>query len=172
MKLNIQYTVSLVLVLVLNTTCYTQNQLSLELTTLSGKWHIIQTDFPMWLSGKRTGPTFNYKLLDTEEPRLSDKVQFLKNGKEKSIKGVDYPVNTTNTEFVWRGKGLLHILKSKWGILCIDEKQNWAIIYFEKTLFTPKGYDVIGRNKLLSPLEEKEVASQLKKLGIEGLTTL
>lgn len=149
-----------------------QNQEKFDLVSLEGRWHIVQTDFPMWLTGKRIAPTFNYKLLNKEKPVLSDKVMFLKNGKQKSISGFDHPTNIEQTAFVWRGKGLLGILKSKWKILCIDPEQQWAIIYFEKTLFTPDGYDVIAREKQLSQAQNQSIQLKLKELNVTGLTQI
>ncbi len=143
-------------------------QIKLDLSTLEGKWHIIQTDFPMWLKGNKTAPTFNYGLLDRKELVLSDRVTFLKNGKEKSIRGFDRPVDAEQTAFIWRGKGFLSLLKSKWNILHLDSEHYWAIIYFERTLFTPEGYDVIAREKDLDQSQLESIELKLKALGISG----
>ena len=55
----------------------------------------------------------------------------------------------------------------------IDTVTQWAIIYFEKTLFTPKGYDVISRNTMLSAVLEQDVKDKLNALGVkQKLTTI
>jgi len=124
------------------------SEVVLKLSSLEGKWYINQTNFPMWLQGDKTSPTFNYSVLKTERASfLVDRVEYTKNGKQKSITGRDKPLNENNTSFIWRGKGCLRILKSKWNILHFDKKDEWAIIHFEKTLFTPKGYDIISKTR-------------------------
>jgi len=139
----------------------------IKLETLEGKWYINLTNFPMWLKGDITGPTFNYSL----EKRgnitgLNDQVIYFKNDKEKLISGFDTPVNDSNKAFVWQGKGLLSLLKSKWEIICLDISENWAIIHFEKTLFTPEGYDVISRKSQLEESTLKNINKKLAELSI------
>ncbi|MNY38460.1 hypothetical protein D3C86_1730890 [compost metagenome] len=128
----------------------------------------------MWLKGKKTNPTFNYSPLTKKKKAvLLDEVQYTKKSKQKSIVGYDHPVNENNQSFVWRGKGILGFLKSKWSILYLDRKQHWAIIQFRKTLFTPEGVDVISRSKKLTPQVEKEVREKLSELGVkENLTPI
>jgi len=163
----------LILILVLLTSIVEaqtpQDQL-ININDLEGKWYINQSNFPMWLKGDRISPSFNYTVIKQKENfYLLDEVSYLKKGKIKYIKGIDKPTNNFNTAFVWRGKGMLHLLKSKWTVLHFDKQQQWAIIYFEKTLFTPAGYDVISRNEQLSPSLAQEVDNQLKLLGIQQL---
>lgn len=144
-----------------------QNNTSIDLSDLEGKWFINQSNFPMWLKGDKISPTFNYTLVKKKKGLyLLDRVSYQKNGKTKNIKGIDKPKDSTNREFIWRGNGILSLLKSKWKILYIDTKPQWAIIFFEPTLFTPKGYDVISREATLSPETAKKVAQKLNELGI------
>ena len=90
----------------------------ISLQDLSGKWYILQSNFPMWLKGDKTMPTFNYELVEKKgKQALFDQVKYLKNGKEKSIIGYDIPLDQQNVKFVWRGKGILGMLKSKWEIV-------------------------------------------------------
>lgn len=139
----------------------------MKIEALEGKWFVNMSNFPMWLKGDKTSPTFNYTLTKVGDNYiLLDKVTYVKKGKEKSILGFDMPVNEALTEFVWRGKGILRILKSKWQIIHIDSNNQWAIIYFEKTLFTPKGYDVISRIRKLSTILEQDIKVKLDELGI------
>lgn len=115
---------------------------------LTGVWFICATNFPMWLKGDKTAPTFHYDI--REKGILNDEVRYLKKGKEKSIRGFDYQEEKDATRFVWRGKGALRLLKSKWRVALTDPNGEWAVIHFSKTLFTPEGLDIIGRNKDLS----------------------
>ena len=145
-----------------------------KLTDLEGTWYINQSNFPMWLRGDKTLPTFNYTVAHRKSDIfLLDKVAYLGNGKQKAIHGIDRPLNNNNSEFVWRGKGILRLLKSEWKILHLDTVNQWAIIYFEKTLFTPKGYDVISRNTMLSAVIEQDIKNKLHVLGVkQKLTTI
>ena len=139
----------------------------INLQALEGKWYIILSNFPMWLKGDKTNPTFNYTQAEREGILgLIDEVKYTQNGRQKSINGFDKPLNTENTSFEWRGNGLLSLLSSKWQILYLDTIENWAIIYFEKTLFTPKGYDVICREKQPNSLIMRKVDERLKELKI------
>ncbi|MDF7819170.1 hypothetical protein P1X15_16245 [Runella sp. MFBS21] len=113
--------------------------------TLVGTWFICFTNFPMWLKGNKTNPTFNYSIIKGKENQLLDEVKFLKKGKEKSIRGIDYQDNQVPSTFVWRGQGMLRVLKSKWQVKLLDKDGQWAVIWFSKTLFTPEGVDVICR---------------------------
>jgi hypothetical protein len=152
----------------------TQTNNIIPLEMLEGRWHIILTNFPMWLKGDKQNPTFNYKIaIKNGIKGLMDSVEYLKNGSIKSINGFDKPLNNSNTAFEWNGNGLLGLLSSKWQVLHLDTKDNWAIIYFEKTLFTPKGYDVIAREKNVGEETLKKINNKLKDLKIgENLTKI
>lgn len=139
---------------------------------MEGQWHVVQTNFPMWLKGDKTDPRFHYERLDRPGgPWLSDTVTYVQNGQLKRIKGVDKALNAPHTAFQWRGKGLLCLLTSRWDILHIDWSQGWAIIHFEASLFTPEGYDVIARRPILDAEERRAVARQLKRLDIKTALT-
>ena len=60
----------------------------LELTDIQGRWYVIQSNFPMWLKGKKTNPTFNYSIIERKgDTALLDEVKYLKKGKNKTITG-------------------------------------------------------------------------------------
>lgn len=141
-----------------------------DLETLTGKWFIYKINFPMWLKGDKENPSLNYSLIKKEnETILFDEVLYTKNNKIKSIKGYDIPQNKNNTSFKWKGKGILALLSSKWKFVYLNLENEWAIIFFEKTLFTPKGYDVISKNKTMESSILTDIDSKLKKLGIFDL---
>ena len=146
-----------------NTTKMPKNNLK----TLEGEWFIILTNFPMWQKGDKKNPTFNYEVAERDDViGLIDKVKYTQNGRTKSINGFDKPLNAENTSFEWRGNGLLSLLSSKWQVLYLDDTENWAIIYFERTLFTPKGYDVICREKQPNNLIMRKIEEKLRELQI------
>ncbi|MCC8153539.1 MAG: hypothetical protein LIP01_04615 [Tannerellaceae bacterium] len=129
---------------------------------LSGKWYILYSNFPMWLKGNKKNPSFYYGT--PENGRFSDTVEYEQNDTIKKIQGTD---SIQGTKFIWRGKGLLRFVKSQWEILYFNPKDGIAIIHFDKTLFTPEGYDVISREKTIHPTIEKELFIQLYKLDIK-----
>lgn len=144
----------------------------ISLQELEGKWYIHQTNFPMWLKGNKKKPTLNYSITSKkDETVLFDKVLYTKNGKQKSIKGFDFALNEYNTSFIWKGKGILGLLSSKWKIIYYNKQYEWAIIYFEKTLFTPKGYDVISKHQKLNADVISLIKNKTKELKINNLLT-
>jgi hypothetical protein len=115
----------------------------------------------MWLKGDKINPTFNYTITTRKEQKvLLDEVKYIRNGKQKTIVGYDYQDEKDSTAFVWRGKGILGLLKSKWRVALIDPNGQWAVIAFSKTLFTPEGVDIISR----APEISEETVKEIKKL--------
>lgn len=152
------------------------------LQTLLGTWFVCSSNFPMWLNGDKTNPTFTYSLAGkkTTPTVLLDEVKYLKRGKPKTLTGFDYQDKTDSSTFVWRGKGLLSLVRSTWRVALIDPAGQWAVIWFSKTLFTPEGVDIISRTPTLSVetqtyikslmANDSILASHLTKL--RDLTTL
>lgn len=137
----------------------------LKLSEIEGKWYIHFTNFPMWLKGNKSCPTFNYTEIQKKgKNALFDEVQYIQNGKQRSIKGYDFPLNRQNTDFEWRGKGLLALLKSKWQIIYLNPSKEWGIIHFDKTLFTPEGYDVISRSDSIDKKTYENIKTKLESL--------
>ncbi|RYU92919.1 hypothetical protein [Emticicia agri] len=133
-------------------------------SALVGTWFICYTNFPMWLKGDKINPTFNYSVTTQKgEKVLLDEVKYLKKGKEKTIIGYDYQNDKDSTAFVWRGKGILGLLKSKWRVALIDPKGQWTVIAFSKTLFTPEGVDIISRIPAISEGTIQEIKGLMEK---------
>lgn len=135
--------------------------------SLAGTWYVVQTNFPMWTSGTKIHPQFRY----TPSERngvigLIDSVVYEQHGKLKSIAGFDALTDAAAMRFTWRGNGWMHVLRSRWQVVWLSPDGQWAIIAFEKTLFTPAGHDVICRNKRLDPLMLKVVEAKLAELGV------
>lgn len=137
---------------------------SVTLEDLVGTWYINMTNFPMWLKGDKTSPTLNYKISERNGVKgLEDEVKYTDNGKQKSIKGFDKPLNDQLTSYIWRGNGLLWLLSSKWDLLYLDQEKQIAITHFEKTIFTPEGIDVISKKKKLSEEDIKDIMGIIEK---------
>ncbi len=139
----------------------------LNLQPMEGTWYIHYSDFPMWLKGDKQYPTFTYTVKRRKGVvGLKDEVRFWKNNKAKSINGFDTPDASKPGSFVWRGDGLMALLKSKWNILYLDPTGTWAIIHFDKTLFTPEGYDVMARAGQLTEPVRRQIEEKLLELGL------
>jgi hypothetical protein len=107
---------------------------------LPGRWTIRATNFPMWLSGERRDPSFEYGLLSESPLTLSDEVGFLDpDGKRKIIRGTD---RWNGTGFTWRMKGIAGLfIRSHWQVAGV--RQGLLVIRFDKSIATPGGVDVV-----------------------------
>lgn len=133
--------------------------------TLVGTWFICSTNFPMWLKGDKTSPTFTYSITDKKDGInvLLDEVKYQKKGKTKTLTGFDYQDRTDSSAFVWRGKGLLSLVRSQWKVVLQEPGGQWAVIWFSKTLFTPEGVDIISRTPQLSDKTLNHIKSLIAK---------
>ncbi|KAK6333251.1 hypothetical protein TWF718_011072 [Orbilia javanica] len=147
--------------------------LSLTPQALLKTWWVTTSTLPMWKSAKNIRITYtaipSTKNIDdiihynprsgpagsTTDPEESAKLV------TKSIHGVDYPLseNEGDLTYKWRGKGLLFIATSRWQVVGyggrdvravtgedgveVLEGVEWVVTYFEKSLFTPAGVDVM-----------------------------
>ncbi|RVD86374.1 uncharacterized protein DFL_004653 [Arthrobotrys flagrans] len=141
--------------------------------TLLKTWWVTTSTLPMWKSAKNIRITYtsipstkdiddmiHYNPRDgppaaTQTPEGSAKLV------TKSIHGVDYPLSGDERDltYKWRGKGLLFIATSRWQVVGyggrdvrvvtgeggeeVLEGVEWVVTYFEKSLFTPAGVDVM-----------------------------
>ncbi|MFD0525847.1 hypothetical protein [Paractinoplanes durhamensis] len=70
---------------------------------LPGRWRVLATTFPMWLSGRRLRPIFTYELLSDAPLTLRDVVGYqTRSGATKTITGIDRFDAGTGV-FTWRG---------------------------------------------------------------------
>ena len=107
---------------------------------LPGRWVVKATNFPMWLSGERREPAFEYVLLRDRPLVLGDEVTYLDaDGKTKSIRGVD---RWNGQGFTWKMNGLRGLfVKSRWEIAGV--RQGLVVLRFAQSVVTPAGVDVI-----------------------------
>lgn len=108
---------------------------------LEGEWIIRGTNFPLWLSNKRSNPTIKYEKLKNSPLTFLDTVSYKnKKKQQKQIIGLDtYKQN----RFIWRGRGFLKILSSKWSVLTVTD--TILVIKFERSFLTPAGIDILVR---------------------------
>lgn len=107
---------------------------------LPGRWTVKATNFPMWLSGERRDPSFEYGMLRESPLRLSDEVAYTDaDGKAKSIRGTD---RWNGTGFTWTMRGLAGLfVRSRWEVAGV--RQGLLVIRFQKSVATPAGVDVV-----------------------------
>ena len=112
---------------------------------LPGSWRVVATSFPLWLTGRRVSPVFNYALRSTAPLALDDTVSwFTRSGTERSLVGVD---RATESGLRWRGRGLLALFASDWSVTGASAGEDVIGIRFAKTLATPAGVDVLVREE-------------------------
>jgi hypothetical protein len=116
----------------------------LELATvLPGTWNVRATNFPMWLNRERRSPAITYTLLTETPLTLRDDVSyFTRDNVEKHIVGTD---KLAGAGFVWRGKGRLRLLSSRWTVIGTNADASVLALRFDKTLATAAGIDIIVR---------------------------
>lgn len=112
------------------------------LKRIEGTWEIIATNFPMWTSGKNHNPQISYSKFSEDSSYLTDSVQFEKNAKIRKIIGTDL---YQDGKFIWRGKGILKLLKSEWSVIYLSD--DILMIQFKKSMVTPSGIDVLVRKE-------------------------
>jgi len=129
---------------------------SFPYTSFTGKWFVVASTLPLWRDKKNV--TITYTPVQGEpETTLDDLVEYHNNindnGAKSSITGVDKLEKKPNGAcWKWRGKGLLFIASSVWQVLGYGKLSNtsvgidWAVTYFEETIFTPCGLDIYSRD--------------------------
>jgi hypothetical protein len=133
---------------------------------LPGTWIVRSTNFPMWLTRERTSPRFTYTLLKEDPLTLRDDVSYRTvDGAEKHVLGTD---KRSHDGFVWRGKGPLRVLRSRWSVIGADDDSTILAIRFEKTLFTHAGIDIIVREGVEVDELRSLVARNTEKFGLSA----
>ena len=132
---------------------------------LEGAWHVVATNFPMWMQGHRTRPRFIYsnpRVVDGLQ-RFDDAVEFTEGGRTKTIVGVDTQQAVGSMKYEWRGKGWLWFFVSRWEVLHVSADEQCLALSFTKTWATPAGIDVIARSPGV------DVSAVLKAIGSPSL---
>jgi hypothetical protein len=120
------------------------------LEAYAGRWHVVASNFGMWLKGNREHPSFNYRVVsDDRGAALDDRVTYFRRGRERVIAGISRPLDAGATQFLWRGRGLLSPLRSHWQCLWPAGIDDVAVIVFDRTLVTRAGADILSRTRLL-----------------------
>lgn len=130
---------------------------------LPGRWTIRATNFPMWIRGDRSDPTIEYRLRRAVPLTLGDVVEY-RHARQglRQVQGVDRW--RRDGGFVWRGAGLLGLLRSRWEVAGIDGEV--AAIRFHRSAVTPAGVDLLVREGASIPELRARTAERLEGFGI------
>ena len=135
-----------------------------------GPWHVVHATLPMWKKSRNV--VITYTPLDGSPGAWDNLVSYqpLDSDKEKTVRGLEHPDSEIPAHWKWRGKGWLMIASSQWEILGHGEEEGgWAVIFFQKTLFTPAGIDVLARQKRgLSEDLMQRIREEMKKVDDPG----
>ncbi len=113
------------------------------ISDLLGQWHVLFSDFPLWLKGDKRQPRFTYGR--TAKPlQMTDVVSYAQGSRRREIRGIDHWLG--GNEFRWRGTGWMFLFSSRWRVDHLSHDRQWAIIAFEKSLVSPSGYDILCRD--------------------------
>ncbi|TFY77567.1 hypothetical protein EWM64_g6447 [Hericium alpestre] len=140
--------------------------------------HVVYSTLPFWKNKKDVTITYDPVSDSGPEPR--------------SIKGIDTllddptATDASPTRYKWRGSGLLKISTSKWQVLAFgrwspppsassDQPANephvyeYAVTYFQPTIFTPAGLDIYSRTAEGLPDElVGEIIDEIRQVGESG----
>ena len=146
---------------------------------ITGTWYVTYSTLSMWKDRRNVRITYtplppsdpSPSSVTTEDPipRLDDLVehQALTSDKIKTVHGIDSPSGTDTSGWNWRGKGWLKVASCHWEFVDWGQgagaEEEWAVIWFEKTIFTPEGIDIFARGK--EGLKEETVREIKEKLG-------
>ncbi|WP_411698483.1 hypothetical protein [Conyzicola sp.] len=131
---------------------------------LPGVWNVRATNFPMWLTRERKSPRFSYDLVSENPLTLRNDVSyFTADNQEKHVLGTD---KWADDHFVWRGKSLLKLARSRWAVSGKNDASTVLAIRFDKTAFTPAGIDVIVREAVEIDELRSLVARNTEQFGL------
>ncbi len=136
-----------------------------ELERFMGTWTILVTNYGFWR--ERTHPRIEYTRLPGASPRrFSAHLRYRQVGllgeRSKLMSGVEQELR--NGDFLWRGDGLLRVIKSRWCVPLVDPDHQWAVTWFARSnVGTAPGLDIYTRapsieQKLLDRILEQMVA--------------
>lgn len=137
-------------------------------------WSVGHSTLSMWKSAKNVRIT--YKPIE-EGKTFDDLVEYEKGAKLKNVKGIDTAKGPG--DFLWRGKGLLKPITSKWEVLgwglgqqlASGDAERWMVIWFAPTLFTAEGVDILtDRREGLTEKTLSDIRTQLT--GMKECTKL
>lgn len=149
---------------------------------LATTWTVSHSTLSMWRSARNV--RISYRILPPESdgrPRLDDLVEYEpanKKGVRKTVEGIDSEVGPAS--WIWRGKGLLSLVRGRWEMLGWGEtttekgiRERWIVTWFAATLFTREGFDVCcDRPSGPSPATYERLKEALEAMPVPKLAAL
>ncbi|HWM33474.1 MAG TPA: hypothetical protein VNR36_04470 [Pseudolysinimonas sp.] len=107
---------------------------------MPGRWSVTATNDPVWLSGERRDPVFEYAVLRDRPLTLSTRSEFTEpDGKRKTILGTEH---WHGDGFTWRPKGARGlVVRTHWEVL--GARQGLIITRFAKSAVSQGGLAVM-----------------------------
>jgi hypothetical protein len=131
---------------------------------LPGTWRIGATNFPQWVSGDRSSPTFSYEIEKTSPLVLRETVAWTTaDGSRKHLSATD---RWEGNGFRRRGRGLSALLSSQWSVPGVSDDSSIAVIRFAKSLRSPAGVDVVVREGVESNSLRAAIAASPESFGL------
>jgi len=127
---------------------------NIEVERLLGAWYIVVSNYGFWQ--RRTHPRIEYtalapdrdgrvRMLDSLRYRQSD---LLGRVQRKLLVGID--VAEQPGRFLWRGEGMLKLVKSRWCVALVDPDYRWCVTWFARSnIGTAPGLDIYSRDPVL-----------------------
>ncbi|KAL8852788.1 MAG: hypothetical protein Q9221_002297 [Calogaya cf. arnoldii] len=123
---------------------------------LTGTWYVNYSTATRWKDKRSVRMT--YTPIPTEDgsiPNLHEFVQYQTRTSDKveRIEGINTPSEGDTNAWGWRGKGWLKIASCHWEFVDWPtypeswKGEEWAVIWLQKTIFTPESLDILSRNK-------------------------
>jgi hypothetical protein len=139
----------------------------IELSRLMGAWYILITNYGFWRA--RTHPRIEYDPLEPDvagRPRFRDSLRYRQSDllgrvRRKLLVGVD--VAEREGQFVWRGEGLMRLIKSRWCVPLVDPNDRWAVTWFARSnVGTAAGLDIYTRDPSIPQALLDEILAQIR----------
>jgi hypothetical protein len=107
---------------------------------LPGRWVVKATNMPVWLSGERRDPTFEFRVVRDHPLRLSDTVVYVdSDGRRRARRGTD---RWHGAGFTGRATGLSGLFaRSRWEVA--GARQGLLVIRSGRSFVSPGGVDVV-----------------------------
>lgn len=107
---------------------------------MPGRWIVKATNMPVWLSGERREPGFEYRLVREHPLTLSETVAYRDpDGKHRTTRRTD---RWHGSGFTWRAGGLAGLfVRSHWEVA--GARQGLLVIRFARSPVSTSGVDVV-----------------------------
>jgi hypothetical protein len=132
-----------------------------------GRWSIVATNYGYWKS--RTHPSVSYERLAGERVTWKDTLHFRAApwwggaARDGTLGGVDVQDARVPSHFVWRGDGMLRVIKSPWWVVMVGAEYDWAVTYFGRSnVGTAAGMDLYFRKPDPEPDAVAEVMARVR----------